>query len=94
VAKENVQKIGAIEAAVEGVKAVAPGLSFKDIISDVGAELKQMGAHGAHELAAAIFNGSPYVMYPRGNHDGGKEQETPAVEPQAIEERSREGRSM
>jgi hypothetical protein len=90
------EKIGAIEAAIEGVKAIAPGLSFSKIVSELGSELKQMGAHGAHELAAALFNGSSYVMYPRGSHDGGKEQtvETPAVEPQAIEEKSRGGRSM
>ena len=87
--------MGVVEAAIEGVKAVAPGLSLSKILSDVGTEVKQMGAHGAHELAAAIFNGSPYVMYPRGSHDD-KEQavEAPAVEPQTIEEKSRGGRSM
>jgi hypothetical protein len=39
------------------------------ITTEMGAELKQMGAHGAHEFSAAMFNGSAYVMYPRGHHD-------------------------
>jgi hypothetical protein len=71
--KDDPKTMGAIEAAVEGmreaVKAIAPGLTLKDILQDVGAELKQMGAHGAHELAATLFNGSPFVMYPRAGHD-------------------------
>lgn len=70
--KQDPKTMGAIEAAVEGVKeamqAFAPALTLKDILQDVGAELKQMGAHGAHELAATLFNGSPFVMYPR-QHD-------------------------
>lgn len=36
---------------------------------EIGAELKQMGPHGAHEMAATLFNGSAFVMYPRGHHD-------------------------
>jgi hypothetical protein len=48
--------------------------------TEMGAEIKQMGAHGAHEFSAAIFNGSAYVMYPRGHHDdpqvGNGERET------------------
>lgn len=39
--------------------------------AEIGAELKHMGAQGAHELAAALFNGSAFVMYPRGGHDDG-----------------------
>ncbi len=35
----------------------------------IAAEGKQMGAHGSHELAAALFNGQGYVMYPRGHHE-------------------------
>jgi len=68
---------------------------LNDILNDVGTELKQMGTHGAHELAAALFNGSAYVMYPRGSHDGNEQTvesptvESPAVEPQAIQEQSR-----
>lgn len=36
---------------------------------EIGGELRQMGAHGSHELAAALFNGSPFVMYQKGSHD-------------------------
>jgi hypothetical protein len=36
---------------------------------EMGGELKQMGAHGAHELSAGLFSGSGFVMYPRGHHD-------------------------
>ena len=71
--KEDPKTMGAIEAAVEGVKeavkAFAPGLTLKDILQDVGAELKSMGAHGAHEMAATLFNGSSFVMYPRAGQD-------------------------
>ncbi len=62
------KSMGAMEAAIQGVKigidSFAPGL--KDAPGEIGAELKDMAAHGAHELAAALFNGSAFVMYPRG----------------------------
>lgn len=29
------------------------------------------GPQGAHEAAAALFNGNAFVMYPRGKHDDG-----------------------
>ncbi len=38
-------------------------------VKEVGAELMHKAAHGAHEGAAALFNGSAFVMYPRGQHD-------------------------
>lgn len=41
----------------------------RDVAHDVGSELQQMAAHGSHELAATIFNGSAFVMYPRGSRD-------------------------
>ncbi len=67
--KENPKSMGAIEAAVEGVKegvkAFAPRLTLKDILQDVRSELTQVVAHGAHELAATLFNGSSFVMYAR-----------------------------
>ena len=59
--------MGAMEAIKEGIQAVAPGLSLSNILSDIGAELKQQAAHGAHELASALFRGDPFVMYPRTN---------------------------
>jgi hypothetical protein len=67
--QEHLPSMGAVEAAVEGVKEAvktfAPALTLKDILQDIGAELKQQAAHGSHELAAALFNGNPFVMYPR-----------------------------
>ena len=41
----------------------------KRVALECGRELKQMGAHGAHEASACLFNGSAFVMYPRGSHD-------------------------
>ncbi len=40
-------------------------LSPSTILGEVGAELKQQAAHGAHELAAALFNQNAFVLYPR-----------------------------
>jgi len=37
--------------------------------AEMGAELKQMGAHGAHETAALLFNQNAFVMYPRGTRE-------------------------
>jgi len=63
--KAGEQSMGAVQAAVEGVQAVAPGLSLSKILGDIGSELKQQAAHGSHELAATLFSGNAYVMYPR-----------------------------
>jgi hypothetical protein len=43
--------------------------SIKDAPAEIGKEVKQQAAHGAHELAAALFNNSGFVMYPRGGKD-------------------------
>jgi hypothetical protein len=65
------QSMGAMEAVKEGLKefrdAMYPGLTWDKITSDLGQEFKQQLAHGAHELAAALFsgNGTAFVMYPR-----------------------------
>src|SRR5258708_4913803 len=61
--------MGALESVKEAFQAVAPGLSWDKIVGDVGHEMKQQLAAGAHELAAALFNGSGFVMYPRGTRD-------------------------
>lgn len=60
---------GAVEAVKEAVQSIAPGLSWDKIVGDVVHEVKQQVAFGAHELAAALFNGSGFVMYPRGTRD-------------------------
>jgi hypothetical protein len=41
-----------------------PGLSWQKFFNEVGAEMSHLGKQGAHELAAALFNGSAFVMYP------------------------------
>ncbi len=61
--------MGPLEAVKEAVQSIAPGLSFEKILGDVGHEAKQQVAFGAHEIAAALFNGSGFVMYPRGTKD-------------------------
>jgi len=42
---------------------------LKDAPQEMWDQTKHMGAHGAHELAAALFNGSAFVMYPRATHE-------------------------
>jgi len=65
--------------------------------------MRQMGAHGAHELAAALFNGGAFVMYPRGSredtgvHGPEASLETGRVDPSVRDEPEQErsvGRSM
>ena len=69
--QQEVKSMGVMEALVEGLKegvaAYATGLGV--VIDAIPQELRHAGAHGAHELAAALFNGSGYVMYPRGSKD-------------------------
>ena len=92
-AKAGEQQIGAMEAVKEGIQAVAPGLSLREIFSDIKAELKDQLAHGAHELAAALFNGAPFVMYGRGGRDDAPQHASPEVQ-QQEQERDRGGREM
>jgi hypothetical protein len=96
--KEGEPTIGAIQAVKEGIQAVAPGLSLSNILSDIGTELKQMGSHGAHEMAAALFNGSSFVMYPRTGQNGVEQtpEQGPAIEAmkQPEQEQSRGGMEM
>ncbi len=84
------QSIGALEAVKEGIQAVAPGLSLSKILGDIGAELKEQAAHGAHEMAAALFNGSAFVMYP---HQGRHEEPQHGL-PEQQQEQSRGGREL
>lgn len=91
--KAGEQKIGAVEAVKEGIQAVAPGLSLREIFSDIKSELKDQLAHGSHELAAALFNGSPFVMYGRGGRDDNEPQHG-SPEVQQEQERDRGGREM
>lgn len=51
----------------EKVQALAPGLSLSKMLNEIGGELKQQLAAGSHEMAAALFRGDAFVMYPRTN---------------------------
>ena len=84
VVKEGEPPMGAIEAMKEGIQAVAPGLSLSKILGDIGQELKEQLAHGSHEMAAALFRGDAFVMYPRTN-EGEQPQH---VSPEAQQEQS------
>jgi hypothetical protein len=86
VAKEKISEalaavLAGVKAAAQTVKAVAPGLSPSKIANDIGKEVKGMVAHGAHEMAAALFNNSAFVMYPR----GGKEDPKPEVQKPEVQ---------
>jgi len=81
--------MGPIEAMKEGIQAIAPGLSLSKILSDVGKELTEQAKHGGHEVAAALFNGSAFVMYPR-TKDGKDEPQHGLPE----QEQSRDGREL
>jgi hypothetical protein len=72
---------------------VKENLSLSKILGDIGTELKDQAAHGAHELAAALFRGTDaFVMYPRTNHDKAPEHGLPQETPQ--QEQDRGGREM
>ena len=68
---------------------------LKEAPQEIGAEMKQMGAHGSHELAAALFNGSGFVMYPRAPREGQRvEDPQPDVAPEAQKQQERGGREL
>lgn len=88
------QSMGAMEAVKEAFKefrdAMYPGLTWDKISSDIGKEFSHQAAAGAHELAAALFNGNGFVMYQRDGKDDQPVQEQ-AQDGQHLE---RGGRSM
>jgi hypothetical protein len=98
--------IGAIEAATEGVQIFVkhnfPGLSLDKIVGDIGHELKHQFDMGRHELAAALFNGSAFVMYPRGTREDhgvhgpqqGPAEQSQAQPPEPGQQLERGGREM
>jgi hypothetical protein len=81
------QSVGALEAVKEAFLTVAPGL--KDIGAEVKAELAYQAGAGAHELAAALFNGSAFVMYPRGSKEDQSNQG-----PEPSHEQAQDGQGM
>lgn len=77
---------GAMQTAMEGIRAVAPGLSLSSILSDVGSELGRLGVQGSAELASALFSSNSYVPYGRGQNpaDKGLEGEERKQEEQSV----------
>jgi hypothetical protein len=67
------QRPGAIGAIKDALLTVAPGLA--NLGRDIKAELAHQVGAGAHELAAALFNGNAFVMYQRRGHDDRPSQE-------------------
>lgn len=93
---EREPAVGTMAAVKEGIQAVAPGLSLSQILNDVGAELKQQLAHGSHEMAAALFRGDAFVMYPREGKEAGSLHGLPeqAQQQDMQREQERGGREM
>jgi methionine aminopeptidase len=89
--KAGEQKIGVLEAVKEGIQAVAPGLSLREIFSDIKAEMKDQLAHGSHELSSMLFTGNSYVQYARHGRDDQSLHGSPEVQQQ---EQDRGGREM
>lgn len=89
--KPGEQQVGAMEAAKEGIQAVAPGLSLAKVFGDITAEIENQVEHGSHEVAAMLYTGSPFVMYGRGGHDDGPQQGLPETQQETKQERDRGG---
>ncbi len=82
--QDDLPPMGAVKAAAEGAKlaveAFAPGLTLSKILGDIGKELKEQLAHGSHEMAAALFRGDAFVMYPRTNQADGPDHGLPEMQ--------------
>lgn len=91
-----------LEAAREAVQGLFPGLSVDKFVKDMGHELTQQLPAGAHEIAAALFNQSAFVMYPRGSREDhgvhgpekGQDERGFAEELQQERQQERGGREM
>lgn len=86
-------EIGPLEAAKEGILALAPGL--KNLVSEIGAELGRLGVQGQMEAASLIYNGSAFVPYGPGQYK--TEAETAIESPdlqQQRQEQERGGREI
>jgi hypothetical protein len=55
---------------LKAILAVAPGINPVRAARQMWDTTKEMGKHGAHEIAAALFHGnSAFVMYPRAGRE-------------------------
>ena len=69
--------------------------SLSNAPAEIGAELKHQPGAGAHELAAAIFNQSAFVMYPRAGVEDPAQAPDHGLDNQAIEPpKQQQGMSM
>jgi hypothetical protein len=66
---------------------IKENLSLSKILGDLWKEGKEQLAHGAHELASALFRGDAFVMYPRTNHDKGAEHSQSQEPQQQVQDR-------
>jgi hypothetical protein len=64
----------------DALHTLAPGL--KDLVPEIGAELKRLGVQGQMELANALFNGAAFVPYGPGQYAPTPEQGPPPDVPQ------------
>lgn len=58
-----------------GSSILPPGLSLSKILNDIGKELKDQGAQGAHELASVLYRGDAFVLYPKNSQEQEQSQE-------------------
>ena len=68
-----------------------PGMSWDKFFSDVGSEMKHLGSQGSHEIAAALFHGNAFVMYPRAGQEDQEQSQVQAIEPMHQQEQDRGG---
>lgn len=54
-----------------------PGMTAKEVLGKVWDELSHAGAHGSHEMAAALFRGDAFVMYGKEGQSNENQQEAP-----------------
>ncbi|HTU18824.1 MAG TPA: hypothetical protein VMG10_12260 [Gemmataceae bacterium] len=101
--EQSLTAMGAVKEALKEFRdAMYPGLTLEKMTSDIGQELKQQVAHGAHELAAALFGhgNSAFVMYPRSIGKDDQPSHDQTQDGQAMQQESsgqhleRGGRSM
>jgi hypothetical protein len=98
--KEMEQSMGAMEAAMEGLKE-----GTKAYIQGIGAvlsamanvayspEMKDFVKHGSAEIGALLNTGQSYVMYPRESHNKQSEQFDHGLGDRGLEHHQEKGRS-
>jgi hypothetical protein len=92
------QEITPLQAVKEGVQAIAPGLSFGNILEGVKGELGRLGVQGQMELASAIFGNGAFVPYGPGQYTPSPSPEhaepTHSADFQPVQQQERDGRDM